>query len=188
MSAAKKCAPSPVPRIPLLQDSEIPPGPCVDAILARRKGQLIALDRLLLHSAPVAEGWNQMMGKLRQDLALDPMLRELAMCAVAVLNDAAYELYHHAPLYVQHGGTQAQLEALAGLDAPEESPLFDDAQRAVLKMARESTRGVHISQETFTAVTIALGSDRSVLELLVVIAAYNMVSRILVGAGLHQES
>ena len=174
-------------RIPLLQDSEIAPGPLLDAIRARRKGQLIALDRLLLHSPPVAEGWNQMMGKVRQDLALDPMLRELAICAVAVFNHADYEMHHHAPVFIQHGGTQAQLEALAELEAPEESPLFDDAQRAVLKMSRESTRGVHISDATFAATRQALGNDRAVLELLVVIASYNMVSRVLVGAGLHLE-
>ncbi len=177
-----------MPRIPLLQASEIAPGPLVDAILARRNGQLIALDRVLLHSAPVAEGWNQMMGKVRQELALDPMLRELAICAVAVLNYADYELHHHAPVYLKHGGTPAQLEVLTGLDLPEESPLFDDAQRAVLKMSRESTRGVIISDETFAAVKLALGSHRCVLELLVVIASYNMVSRVLVGAGLNMES
>ena len=175
-------------RIPLLQDDEVAPGPWVDAILARRKGHLIALDRLLLHSAPVAEGWNQMMGKVRQDLTLNPMLRELAICAVAVLNHADYEFRHHAPVFVQHGGTQAQLEALTALDAFEESPVFDDAQRAVLKMSRESTRDVQITDATFKAVRHVVGSDRSMLELLVVIASYNMVSRVLVGAGLDAEN
>lgn len=175
-------------RIPLLKDSEIAPSALVDAILARRSGSLIALDRLLLHSPPVAEGWNQMMGKVRQDLALEPMLRELAICAVAVLNHADYETHHHAPLYVQHGGTLAQLDALAGSAAPEECLLFDAAQRAVLKMSRESTRDVRISDATFAAVKQALGSDRKVLELLIVIASYNMVSRVLIGAGLHQET
>jgi len=58
----------------------------------------------------------------------------------------------------------------------------------VLKMSRESTRGVIISDETFAAVKLALGSHRCVLELLVVIASYNMVSRVLVGAGLNMES
>ena len=54
-------------------------------------------------------------------------------------------------------------------------------------MSRESTRGVRISDATFAAGRQALGNDRSVLELLVVIASYNMVSRVLVGAGLHLE-
>lgn len=175
-------------RIPLLKDDEIAPGPVLDAVRARRNGQLLALDRLLLHSAPVAEGWNFMMGKVRSGLALDPMLRELAICAVAVHNAAPYEMLHHAPLYLEYGGSQAQLDALgADAVAAEASPLFDAAQRAVLKFARESTCEVRVGDSTFADVKAALGEDRLVFELLVTIASYNMVSRVLVAAGLHEE-
>jgi len=178
-----------VTRIPLLKDGEIAPGPVLDAVRGRRKGQLLALDRLLLHSAPVAEGWNFMMGKVRSDLALSPMLRELAICAVAVHNQASYELLHHAPLYLEYGGAQAQLDALrADPLAAETSPLFNAAQRAVLTMTRESTRDVRIGEATFAEVKRVLGEDRLVFELLVTVASYNMVSRVLVGAGLHEES
>jgi 4-carboxymuconolactone decarboxylase len=33
-------------------------------VRARRVGQLSGLDRLLLHSPPVAEGWNALLGAL----------------------------------------------------------------------------------------------------------------------------
>ena len=51
----------------------------VDAMRARRGGTLLNLDRMLLHSPPVAMGWNRMMGAVRGDLALSPKLKELAM-------------------------------------------------------------------------------------------------------------
>jgi hypothetical protein len=53
-----------------------------------------------------------MMGAVRGDLALSPKLKELAMCVVAVLNGAEYEWGHHAPLFVQAGGSEAQLAAM----------------------------------------------------------------------------
>ncbi|NDG34688.1 MAG: carboxymuconolactone decarboxylase family protein, partial [Betaproteobacteria bacterium] len=78
----------------------------------RRGGDLLHLDRMLLHSPPFAQGWNLFLGAVRNDLSLSPKLRELAMCAVAVLNRADYEFVQHAPLYLQAGATQDQVQAL----------------------------------------------------------------------------
>ena len=72
-----------VPYQPLDLDE---PAELVTAIRKRRGGQLINLDRMLLHSVPFARGWNQFLGEVRNNLALDPKLREIAMCGVAVLN------------------------------------------------------------------------------------------------------
>jgi environmental stress-induced protein Ves len=68
----------------------------VNAIRQRRGGELINLDRMLLHSLPVARGWNAFFGEIRQNLSVDARLRELGMCGVAVLNGAEYEFAHHA--------------------------------------------------------------------------------------------
>ena len=163
-----------------------------DAIRQRRGGALINLDRVLLHSPPVAEGWNQLMGRVRRDLALSPLLRELAMCVVAVLNGADYELHHHAPLFLASGGTQAQLDALHGLrSAPkglDDSPLFDATQRAVLRVVVQSTRQVAVDEAALAAARTALGDDRQLFELVAVTAAYNMVSRILVAFDIQPEA
>ena len=76
------------------------PADLVAAIRQRRGGQFINLDRMLLHSVPIAEGWNHFIGEIRNNLSLDPKLRELAMCGVAVLNGAEYEFFHHAPPFI----------------------------------------------------------------------------------------
>jgi alkylhydroperoxidase family enzyme len=109
------------------------------------------------------------------------------MCAVAVLNGADYELHHHAPLYLQAGGTQAQLDTLnaiaanpAAIDAAPATEVFDADTRAVLQLVVQSTRQVKVEEAVFAAVRHALGSDQLVFELIMVTASYNMVSRILV--------
>jgi len=172
-----------VPRIPYKTDAEAGPPELVAAIRKRRGGQLGALDRMLLHSPPFAAGWNEMLGRVRNELEVPSALRELAMCAVAVLNDAQYELFHHGPLFLAHGGTPAQLDALRALPAID-AALFDATQCPVLQLAVEMTRQVKVSDATFAAARAALGSDRHLFELISVIAAYNMVSRILVATGI----
>lgn len=82
------------------------PAELVAAIRARRGGRLLNLDRMLLHSPALAAGWNAYLRAVRNELSLDPLLRELAMCAVASLNGADYEFIHHAPEFRAAGGTR----------------------------------------------------------------------------------
>ena len=173
-----------MPRIPYKTDAEAGPPDLVAAIRKRRGGRLGALDRLLLYSPPFATGWNEMMGRVRNELEVPMPLRELAMCTVAVLNRAEYELHHHGPIFLAQGGTQAQLDALRKLPAIDEAP-FDPTQRAVLHLALEMTRDVEVADATFSAAQRALGDDRHLFEMIGVIAAYNMVSRILVAVGVR---
>ena len=170
-------------RLPLLTDAQVGPPELVAAIQARRGGALIDLDRLLLHSPVFAVGWNEFMGRVRTGLAVPPLLRELAMCGVAALNGADFEMHHHAPLYLAAGATEAQLAALVRLGtepALAGDAVFDDTQQAVLALVVEMTRQVQVSDATFVRVRTVLGSDAQVFEIVGVIAAYNMVARILV--------
>ena len=173
-----------MPRIPYKTDAEVGPPELVAAIRQRRGGRLGALDRLLLYSPPFATGWNEMMGRVRSELAVPMPLRELAMCAVAVLNRAEYELHHHGPIWLQQGGSAAQLDALRHLPQIDAAQ-FDATQRAVLQLTLEMTRNVEVSEATFEDARRALGGDRELFELIGVIAAYNMVSRILVAVGVQ---
>ena len=88
------------PRIPLKPIDLAEPADLVAAIRKRRGGQLIELDRLLLYSQPLSEGWNHFVGNIRERFSVPQQLRELAMCTVAVLNNAEYEFSQHAPLYL----------------------------------------------------------------------------------------
>jgi alkylhydroperoxidase family enzyme len=176
-----------MPRIPYRPEDLAEPATLVAAIRARRGGRLLHLDRMLLHSPPLAAGWNGFLKAVRTELALDPRLRELAMCAVASLNDAPYEFHHHAPEFLRAGGTPIQVEALRRPEqALADSVIFDPPARAALGLAIEMTRRVRVDDATFDAVRAALG-DRGTVELVAVIATYNMVSRFLVALDIGPE-
>jgi alkylhydroperoxidase family enzyme len=168
------------PRIPQVPDAQRGPTEVVEAIRKRRGGTLLNLDRMLLNSPAFAVGWNGFLGAVRNALSLDAGPRELAICAVAVLNRADYELLQHAPEYLAAGGTQAQLDGLQDYDAAlQDATLFSEAERAVLQLTLEMTRNVQVSNVCFQRVQQALGSTQAQVELVGVIAAYNMVSRFL---------
>lgn len=147
----------------------------LQAMRARRGGELLNLDRQLLHSAPVAHGWNTLLGALRSHTQLDASLRELVILRVALLNRAPYEFAQHAPVARAAGLSQPQLDALASW---QDSALFDARARAVLAYADAMTLQVQVPQPLFDALRVHL-DDRRVVELTATIAAYNMVSRFL---------
>lgn len=175
-------------RIPYVDDAAAGPPELVAAIRSRRGGELINLDRMLLHSPPFARGWNALFAEVRGGLGLAAAWRELAMCQVAVLNGADYEYAHHAPLYLAAGGRQAVLDAMARGEAAASAPDLAPAERALLQLTFEMTRGVAVSAATRAAARAVLGDDRSLVEFIAVVAAYNMVSRFLVATGVSLES
>jgi AhpD family alkylhydroperoxidase len=176
-----------VARLPYLPADLAEPKDLVAAVRARRGGALLHLDRMLLHSPALARGWNAFLGEVRGGLALDARLRELAVCAVALLNDAPYELHHHAPALLAAGGTREELDALERTGgACWDEPLFDARAQATLRLTAEMTRAVAVSDASLAEVRALLG-DRETVELVGVIAAYNMVSRFLVALGVEPE-
>ena len=181
-----------MPRIPYQPADLAEPAAIVDAIRQRRGGDLLNLDRMLLQSPPLARGWNAFMAEVRTGLAVSPKLRELAMCVVAVINGADYEFMHHAPELIKAGGSAAQVEALKSadlehLDHNAGEALFDAAELATIALTFEMTAHVQVSDETFAQVRAALPENQHVVELVAVIAAYNLVSRFLVALGVEPE-
>jgi alkylhydroperoxidase family enzyme len=173
-------------RVPLVPIDLAEPKDLVAAVRARRGGELSELDRLLLHSPALAEGWNFYLGQVRTRLTVEAKLRELAMCGVAVVNGAEYEFAGHLPLFIKAGGSDAQGKALRQVrSAMENDRLFDAAERATLRLTYEMTENVKVADETFKAAAEALGGTRAVVELIGIIATYNMVSRFLVALELH---
>jgi alkylhydroperoxidase family enzyme len=160
----------------------------VAAIRARRGGTLLNLDRMLLHSPPLAAGWNGFLRAVRCELGVSAKLRELAICVVAILNSAHYEYHQHKPVYLESGGSEEELAMLGAVGTSEfDATPFAEAERAVIALAFEMTRTVEVSAATMTSIQRALANDRHVVEIVGVIAAYNMVSRFLVALGVSPE-
>lgn len=177
-----------MPTIALVSAELSEPKELIEAIRLRRGGTLSNLDRLLLNSPELASGWNTFLGAVRQRLSLPDKLRELAICAVAMLNKADYEFLHHAPVFLAAGGTQQELEALSDVPAAAANgPVFNAAERAVLQLAYEMTLLVAVAPATLQAASSALPNTQMLVELTAVIAAYNMVSRMIVVSALSIE-
>ena len=176
-----------MPRLPHITDAQAGDTPLVAAIRQRRGGSLLNLDRQLLYSPAFAQGWNALLGAVRTQLQVDPKLRELAMCVVAVLNGAEYEYVHHAPEFVKAGGRQAQIDAVHRMTSSDiDASLFDERENATIALSAQMTRDVKVEDTTFDTLRRHLG-DAATVELVGVVATYNMVSRFLVALGIEPE-
>jgi 4-carboxymuconolactone decarboxylase len=167
-----------------------PPGAVTDRILERRGGRLIPLDGMLLHSPEFADGWNGMLGAVRGKSTLPPDIMELAILRVASRNGADFEWIAHEPLARQAGLGDDQIAAIkvggaaaagagAGAGSTVDAATLSPPQWAALAYADAMTTHVTVPAEIFDAVR-ARFDDRQILELTVTVAAYNMVSRVLV--------
>ena len=175
-----------MPRIPYAAEDDPRIAELIASIRARRKGKLINLDRMLLHSPPYAEGWNTLLGAVRRKLDLDAQIRELAICTVAKITGAKYEWYQHAPEYLAAGGPQAKLDLLADPEAAARDPALTDREQAAVQLALEMTRSVQVADPTLQRAR-ALFGDRQLVELAGTIATYNMVARFLEALGIDER-
>jgi len=66
-----------MPSVPYVSADLAEPREIVDAVRARRGGHLTHLDRMLLHSPPLASGWNSLLGAVRGKFSLDAQVREI---------------------------------------------------------------------------------------------------------------
>ena len=179
-------------RIPEWTPEQKPqPSDLVEAILARRGGTLINLDKALLWSEPIATGWNVYLKAVRTGLPTSRKLRELGICTVALLTGADYEYHHHAPDFLAAGGSQAELDALrVFVDAdPRAVPTgadLGDVEKIIIQYAAQMTLDVKVSDALFAAMRVHFDSTQ-IVELTTAIATYNMVARILVALQISPE-
>jgi alkylhydroperoxidase family enzyme len=167
------------------------PQALVDAILKRRGGALIQLDKALLWSEPVARGWNVYLKAVRTELPTSRKLRELGILTVALLTGADYEYQHHAPDFLAAGGQPAELDALNQfIRSNPRLPLANAAlgaiESAVIDYAVQVTLDVKVSDATFARMQSHFDTTQLV-EITVAIATYNMVARILVPLGVAAQ-
>jgi len=167
------------------------PQDLVDAILARRGGALLNLDKALLWSEPLARGWNTYLKAVRTELPTSRKLRELGICTVALLTGATYEYHHHAPDFLAAGGTQAQLDALNAFVRADprgipSDPSLGPVEKLVIRYAAQMTLDVKVSDDVFNALREHF-DETQIVELTSAIATYNMVARFLVALGITPE-
>ena len=144
-------------------------------LTASRGGRLINLYRVLLGSPAIASAWLDFNSAVRFQTALDPVVREIAILRVAVLNGAEYQLrIHGADQALKAGLTAPQVAALADWQG---SNLFTPLERAVLAYADAMTQLIDVPDATYNALGRYF-NERQIIELTVLIGAYNMHTRV----------
>jgi alkylhydroperoxidase family enzyme len=152
---------------------------------------LIPLDLALLHSPPIADGWNSLVGAVRTKTDLFDDIREIAICRVARINEAWFEWDAHIPILAKalerEGNVAEKLEKIEELDPTEKGPL-SDSQWAVLQYTDAMTKHVKVPEEIFHALKDEGLNEKEIVELTATVASYNMVSRFLVALDVAEKN
>ncbi|CAD6442626.1 c18d35a9-584c-47b1-adb0-070cab7e2ff0 [Sclerotinia trifoliorum] len=168
----------------------------IERVEARRAPRpLQPLDLTLLHSPPVADGWNSFLGAVRTQTGLADDIREIAICRVAICNRAWYEWGHHAPLAKKGGVSDEGMEVLKREKCEREgqgdgngnAEGLSGKQWAVVKYTDEMTRNVRVPEEVFEDLKRCF-DEKEIVELTATIAAYNCVSRFLVALDVGERN
>jgi 4-carboxymuconolactone decarboxylase len=164
-------------RVPLIKENEHPElADSIAKIKGARGGRLINIYRLMLHSPALANAWFDLNQAVRYATEIDGQSRELAVIRVAILNEVEYVVRAHGPAYaLKEGLTSEQVTAVANWQP---SKLFSNQQRALLAYTDAMTRDISVPDAVFAEIRKHF-SERQVVELTMLIGAYNMLTRFL---------
>lgn len=166
------------PRLPLISPGTRPALAEQEARILQARGRISPLYQVLLHSPPIAHGWEQMLSAVRNHNSIPAAIRELVILRVAVLNGAPYEFEAHVPHAQAAGVSDAAIAATRQLPLDAQAPL-SEVQRIALDLADAMTRGIEVPDALYARVQAHFDAQGQ-LDLVATVAAYNMVSRLLV--------
>jgi AhpD family alkylhydroperoxidase len=164
-------------RVPLVEPGTRPELAAIEQSIRAERGRISLLYQVLLNSAPVASGWEKLLTAVRNQTSVPAHLRELIILRVAVLNRARFEFDAHVPHAQRAGVTDAKIAAVRTF--PVDAGRFDDDERLVLDLADAMTRDVTVPEALMDRVRERF-DPRGTVEVVATVAAYNMVSRVLV--------
>ena len=139
--------------------------------------------RAIANVPPVADAMVSLAGALRNDTTIERRFRELGVLMVGLVTKSAYEFDHHWNAALAAGVPRAQLENLADFET---SPHFDEQERAVLRYAREATATGVVSEATWQGLR-GFFDNRQAMEIVLTVAWYNCVVRILLPLEIEHE-
>ncbi|MDX3311587.1 carboxymuconolactone decarboxylase family protein [Streptomyces sp. NPDC054884] len=171
-------------RVPYVrrEDADASLKPLYDRLETERKVPTANIFLALTHAPAQLDAFLTYANSLRA-ADLSPKLRELAILTVGHATRSAYEVAHHQSHGRAAGLTEEQLAAVADFES---SALFDETEKAVMRLAKESTLHVDVSEGTWRAAAAHL-SSRQMVELSLSIAWYNSGVRIMGLLGIDLE-
>ena len=162
-------------RVSLIEPEQHPElEPIIAKIRSGRRGTVINVYKLLLHTSAIAEIWLDLINAVRWKVDLDGRLREIVIIRIGYLNRCSYVVKQHVPQHsAPEGLSQEECDALADWRA---SSFFNARERAALAFTDASTREVDVPDAVFEALRGHFG-ERQIVELTILIGTYNMHTR-----------
>lgn len=138
--------------------------------------KILNLYKVAAHSPKVFLNFIRLGNSIIGRMELPPKLREIVILRVARLTGSEYEWAQHAPVALQVGVSQKQLDAISDW---KNSAEFNNKERAVLQYTDEVARQVKVTDQTFNTLKNFF-SEQLIVELTMTIGYYEMVARLLV--------
>lgn len=171
-------------RIPYIEEAAHPEIAAEIERIKGKRGGLLNIYKLLLHSPPVAMSWLGHSNAIRWETTLSPRLRELVIVRIAQSLSYPYALRQHVPtIALADGVTLAECEALKDWRP---TAFFDTAERAALAFADAMLAGPDVRASLLEALKPHF-NDRQVVELAVLVGTYIMHNRVFSALGVDVE-
>lgn len=158
----------------------------IKAVRAQRRGKLIPVYGLLLNSPEVALSWMQFLNAVRWKIKLTARIRELVILRVALLNNSKYVIDVHRKNFTESDGlSYAECDAL--LKKKISPGFFNNEELALIAYVDQLTLKADVEDDIFANVK-AHFSERQMVELSVLIGAYNMHTRVMSSLRIDAET
>ena len=174
-----------MPRISLVDENATPDiAALAGKIRGGRGGQLHVFYKALLHTPGLASAWFDFNNAVRFQTAMDDRARELVIMRVAALTGCDYVWKVHEAQYAAPAGVTPR--EVAALRDWKKSGVFAERECALLAYVDAMTRDVTVPDSVFGKLREHF-SEREIVDATVLIAAYNMHTRVLCALGIVPE-
>ncbi len=174
-----------MPRISLVDENATPDiAALAGKIRGARGGQLHVFYKALLHTPSLASAWFDFNNAVRFQTGVSDRVRELVIMRVAALTGCDYVWKVHQAQYAAPAGvTPKEVEALRDWS---KSGVFAPRECALQAYVDAMTRDVAVPDEVFAKLREHF-SEREIVDVTVLIAAYNMHTRVLKALDINAE-
>ena len=175
-------------RVPLIEDSSDPhTKELIERLRKGRRGSLLGIYQALLHNSTLAETWFNHVNAVRWKTDLSGRLREILIIRTGWRLGSAYIIKQHIPkLAAPEGLSASECEVLLG-DNAQDGESFSPAERAAIRLADELTTRATASDDVIASLK-PFYTDKTLVEMMVLIGTYNMHARFVAGLGIETET
>lgn len=172
-------------RVPLIDENATPDIAALSAkIRGARGGRLHDFYRALMHTPGLASAWFDFNNAVRFRTGLGERERELVIMRVAALTGCEYVWGVHERQYAAPAGVTPR--EIAALRDRSEPGTFGPRESALLDYVDAMTRDVAVPDAAFEKLRAHL-SEQETVDVTVLIAAYNMHTRVLMALDITTE-